>query len=91
MRHLICLLCVTGCVAMSLPADNNGVTADLACETASMVMRLRQEILPAPASDKCERCDGQGVLGDRAKISIKCPDCDGTGRKPVSVCKDCAQ
>lgn len=75
---------------MSLPADS-GVTADLACETASMVMRLRQEMSPTPVSDKCERCDGQGVIGDRANINIKCPDCDGTGKKPTSVCKDCAK
>jgi DnaJ-class molecular chaperone len=78
-----------GCVA-TLP-DDAGVSADLACETARMVVQMRQEIRPTPTPDagKCERCDGTGVLGDRASIKIKCHDCDGTGKKPSSVCKDC--
>ena len=84
MRYLLCLLiAVIGCVA-SLP-DDHGVSADMACETARMVTRLRQEIAPTPASDKCENCHGKGTLGD-GKISTKCPDCGGTGKKPKSVC-----
>lgn len=88
MRYLICLLLVSGCVMASLPSDD-GVSADLACETARMVVQLRHEIAPTPASDNCERCDGQGVIGDRANINIKCPDCGGTGKKPKSVCLNC--
>lgn len=88
MRYLICLLCVSGCVVASLPADD-GVSADLACETAKMVVQLRQEIAPTPASDKCERCDGTGSIGDRSSINMKCPDCDGTGKNPKSVCANC--
>lgn len=85
MRFLICLLFVSGCVAISMPADD-GISADLACEAARMVVQLRSEIAPTPASDKCERCEGRGVLGDNAGIRITCPDCRGTGKKVQSVC-----
>ena len=69
MRYLLCLLiAVIGCVA-SLP-DDHGVSADLACETARMVVQLRQEIAPTPASDKCENCV-DGFIGD-GKIKITC-------------------
>ena len=86
MRYLVCLLCVSGCVVASLPADD-GITADLACETARMVVKLRQEIAPTPASDLCERCGGTGVIGDRASINIPCPDCKGTGKKAKEAAK----
>jgi DnaJ-class molecular chaperone len=69
---------LVGCVA-TLPGDN-GVTADLACETARMVVQLRHEIAPSPASDKCENCDGTGKIGD-GRIVMPCPICKGTGRK----------
>jgi hypothetical protein len=68
---------LVGCVA-TLPGDN-GVTADLACETARMVVQLRQEIAPSPASDKCDNCV-DGFIGD-GKIKIVCPICKGTGKK----------
>ena len=59
MRFLLAFTVVlAGCVA-TLPGDN-AVTADLACETARMVVRLRQEIAPAPVSDECENCNGTG-------------------------------
>jgi DnaJ-class molecular chaperone len=80
MRFLVCLLLVSGCVAASMPPDD-GISADLACETARMVLQMRQEIPPTPVSDKCERCQGTGFIGDRAAIKIKCPDCNGTGKK----------
>jgi DnaJ-class molecular chaperone len=86
-RWIVCLsVALAGCVA-TLPSDH-GITADLACETARMVVQLRQEIAPAPASDKCENCHGTGKLGD-GRIVTKCPVCDGTGKKPKSVCRDC--
>jgi len=69
---------LVGCVA-TLPGDN-GVTADLACETARMVVQLRHEIAPSPASDKCDNCDGTGKIGD-GRIVMPCPICKGTGRK----------
>ena len=88
MRFLVCLLVVSGCVMASIPPDD-GLTADLACETARMVTHLRQEIAPTPVTDLCERCGGKGVIGDRAQINITCPDCGGTGKKPKSVCLNC--
>jgi len=80
MRWIICLsIALAGCVA-TLPSDPS-VTADLACETARMVVQLRQEITPspAPASDRCENCV-DGFIGD-GKIKIVCPVCKGTGKK----------
>ena len=79
MRFLLAFAVVlVGCVA-TLPGDN-GVTADLACETARMVVQLRHEIAPSPASDKCDNCDGTGKIGD-GRIVMPCPICKGTGRK----------
>jgi DnaJ-class molecular chaperone len=69
---------LVGCVA-TLPSDH-GVTADLACETARMVVQLRHEIAPSPASDKCDNCDGTGKIGD-GRIVMPCPICKGTGKK----------
>jgi DnaJ-class molecular chaperone len=87
MRFLVCLLVVSGCVVASMPPDD-GLTADLACETARMVTQLRQEIAPTPVTDECENCHGKGTLGD-GTISTKCPACGGTGKKPKSVCTNC--
>jgi len=87
MRFLVCLLVVSGCVVASIPPDD-GLTADLACETARMVTQLRQEIAPTPVTDECENCHGKGTLGD-GKISTTCPVCGGTGKKPKSVCTNC--
>ena len=78
MRFLLAFAVVlVGCVA-TLPGDN-GVTADLACETARMVVQLRHEIAPSPANDKCDNCVN-GFIGD-GKIKIVCPICKGTGKK----------
>ena len=78
MRFLLAFAVVlVGCVA-TLPGDN-GVTADLACETARMVVQLRNEIAPSPASDRCDNCV-DGFIGD-GKIKIVCPICKGTGKK----------
>ncbi len=78
MRFLLAFCVVlVGCVA-TLPGDN-GVTADLACETARMVVQLRNEIAPSPTSDKCDNCV-DGFIGD-GKIKIVCPICKGTGKK----------
>ena len=88
MRFLLCLVVVLiGCVA-TLPEDHT-LSADIACETARMVVQLRHEIAPTPVSDKCENCDGTGKIGDRANIVMTCHVCGGTGKKMKSVCKDC--
>lgn len=77
-RWLCCLLiAVGGCVA-GVP-DDPAVTADLACEAARLVVQLRAEPAPAPASDVCTNCGGTGKLGD-GRIEVKCPACDGTGK-----------
>lgn len=71
--------------------DYPDVYADLACETAYATVRDRQQIKPspAPASDKCENCDGTGKIGD-GRIVMTCPECKGTGKKlkSVLVCPD---
>lgn len=87
MRFLLCLCVVLfGCVA-SLPEDHT-LSADIACETARLVVQMRREIAPTPVSNACENCDGTGKIGD-GKIVMTCPVCRGTGKKLVSVCKDC--
>jgi DnaJ-class molecular chaperone len=45
-----------------------------------MAEKLKQEMAPAPASDKCENCDGTGKIGD-GRIVMTCPVCKGTGKK----------
>ena len=72
------LLFARGCGA---PApEHPDIVADLACETARMSVKLGQEMAPAPASDKCENCDGTGKIGD-GRIVMTCPVCKGTGKK----------
>lgn len=81
MRYLLAFLVVAaGCVA-SIPSDNS-VSADLAAETARMVVRMRQEIPPAPAppaDGKCRNCEGRGYVGD-GTVKVKCQPCNGTGK-----------
>jgi hypothetical protein len=81
MRFLLAFLVVmVGCVA-TLPSDHS-ITADLAAETARMVVQMRQEIppTPAPPSDgKCTNCV-DGFIGD-GRVKIVCPVCKGTGKK----------
>jgi DnaJ-class molecular chaperone len=68
---------LVGCVA-SLPRDD-GITADLACEAAREIVRVRQSIQPAPKNNVCKNCDGTGKIGD-GKIVMTCPVCKGTGK-----------
>lgn len=87
MRWLVCMAVMTvGCVA-SIPQGDTSISADLANETARMVILSRREIRPAPqpASDDCERCGGRGFIGDTASIRIKCETCKGTGKKPKAT------
>ena len=79
MRYLLPLIVLlSGCVA-TLP-DDPTLTADLACETARLVVQLRNEIAPSPASDECDNCDGTGKIGD-GRIVLTCPVSKGTGKK----------
>lgn len=82
MRWLLPFIVVlVGCVA-TLPSDD-GLTADIAAETARMVVQLRQQIppTPAPPSDgKCIPCNGTGTLPTDGRIVIKCEACGGTGK-----------
>jgi len=78
---------VTGVMLMGIPGcgdappvDRPDIVADIACETARMVVSLSGEMAPAPASDKCENCDGTGKLGDGRIVTV-CPACKGTGKK----------
>ena len=91
MRFILAFLVVmAGCVA-TLPGDN-GLTADLAAETARMVVQMRQEIAPTPAppSDgKCKVCGGTGTMPTDGRIVITCNACGGTGREPKSVVVKC--
>lgn len=87
----ILLVVIAGC---RQPVDFPDAHADLACETAYAITRDRQHLKPspAPASDKCENCDGTGKIGD-GRIVMTCPVCKGTGKKAASVmvtkpCKD---
>jgi hypothetical protein len=72
-----------GCVA-SLPTDP-GISADLAVETARMVVAGRAAPpAPTPDSDRCENCNGTGKIGD-GRIVLECPECSGTGNASKSV------
>lgn len=72
-------------ITVALPLSQRAdIAADLACNTARMIVRHRNEVAPAPVSDKCINCDGTGILGD-GKIKKTCGECGGTGKTPKSV------
>ncbi len=77
---------VTGVMLLGVPScgvvhpDHPDIVADLACETARMAEKLKQEMAPAPKSDTCDNCDGTGKIGD-GRIVMTCPVCKGTGKK----------
>lgn len=80
--------------------DYPDVYADLACETAYAILKDRAEVHPspppappAPNSDKCQACNGTGLMPTDGRIRIECQECRGTGKKTKSVlvqpaCKD---
>lgn len=84
MRWVIAFAFVfVGCVA-SVPGDTS-ITADLACETARMVVLTRSQLppspAPAPSGDKCENCNGSGKVRSGDGIAVfTCPVCKGTGK-----------
>jgi hypothetical protein len=77
---------VTGVMLLGVPScgvvqpDHPDIVADLACETARMAEKLKQEMAPAPKGDTCDNCDGTGKIGD-GRIVMNCPVCKGTGKK----------
>ena len=81
---------VAGVFALVSSVATSSIDAELACETARMVVKLRATPDATPKSDKCSNCGGSGKLGD-GKISVTCPVCNGTGKPVVSVLKrpDC--
>lgn len=85
MRWIICMAAMTvGCVA-SMPPGDTSISADLANETARMVILSRRDIRPAPqpVSDQCENCGGRGRVRSGDGLSeFTCPVCKGTGKKP---------
>lgn len=86
-RWVFCFAMVfVGCVA-SIPPGDTSITADLAVEGSRAAILSRREIRPAPPvppSDQCDRCEGRGYIGDQASIRIKCPACDGTGKRKTT-------
>ena len=81
---------VCGVFALVSSMATSSIDAELACETARMVVRLRATPDATPKSDKCGNCNGTGKIGD-GKIVMTCPVCNGTGKPVVSVLKrpDC--
>lgn len=85
---------LVGCVA-TIPADN-GLTADLACESAREIVLLRQlppapEPTPAPG-ECCNQCKGTGYIthGDGHRTPCPCPPtCVCKKPKAATECKDC--
>ncbi len=82
MRFLVAIvLVIIGCVA-TVPADHT-LSADIACETARMVMQMRQAVAPTPPpkpeDGKCGVCKGTGKMPTDGRIVITCNACDGTG------------
>jgi hypothetical protein len=82
MRYVVCMtVVVVGCVA-TLP-DDPTITADIAAETAREILRLRQEVAPAPApkpGDNCGPCNGTGKLPTDGRVLVQCGACGGTGK-----------
>jgi len=86
MRWLpVLALVLSGCVDAN-PVDPS-IAADLACEGARVAVLYRlMPPAPAPASDKCDNCDGKGKVRSGDGISVfTCPVCKGTGKRAKSV------
>ena len=81
---------VAGVFALVSSVATSSIDAELACETARMVVKLRATPDATPNADKCTNCNGTGKIGD-GKIVMTCPVCNGTGKPVVSVLKrpDC--
>lgn len=84
MRFLVVfMVLMVGCVA-TLP-DDPTISADLACEAARAVVRLRATHALTPdgkpkPGDKCQPCNGTGKLPTDGRIVLQCESCGGTGR-----------
>jgi DnaJ-class molecular chaperone len=82
---------VCGVFALMSAVATSSIDAELACETARMVVRLRATPDATPKTTVCLNCNGTGKIGDNTKIVMTCPVCNGTGKPVVSVLKrpDC--
>ena len=80
---------VCGVFALVSSMATSSIDAELACETARMVVKLRATPDATPKA-VCSNCGGSGKLGD-GKIVLTCAVCNGTGKPVVSVLKrpDC--
>lgn len=85
--RVLVIACVlaTGCSQPSLHVGDASITADLACETAHMLIGLSNAPPPAPPKPEvCENCNGTGKVGD-GRVGVTCPVCKGTGKPVKSV------
>jgi len=73
---IVFMVASIGCVA-SLP-DDPSISADLAVETARMVIAAPPA--PTPDAGECSNCNGTGKIGD-GKIVMPCGECGGDGVK----------
>ena len=55
---------VCGVFALLSAVGTSSIDAELACETARMVVKLRATPDATPKSDKCSNCNGTGKIGD---------------------------
>lgn len=76
----VMVVIASGCEAplQLSPSVDASITAELACEASFAILSSRAP--DAPASDKCDNCNGTGKIGD-GKIVLECPACGGTGKK----------
>ena len=82
---LIACVLATGCSQPPLHVGDASITADLACETAHMLVGLKNAPPPAPPKPEvCENCNGTGKVGD-GRVGVTCPVCKGTGKPVKSV------
>lgn len=88
---VVCLP-LAGCVNKLAPGDCS-ITADLACETACVLLRPPAQPDKPSDGDKCQNCGGTGKVGD-GRVAVKCAACDGTGKakksQPVAAKQPCA-
>ena len=57
----------------SQPPDRPDIAADLACETARMVVKIRQEPAPAPPAGCCKKCTNGKVKSGDGLAWVPCP------------------
>ena len=79
-------LLLTGCGPIPQDKTNDAEKAAVASELAKHVTKDGDTPTPNPddpESDVCDNCGGTGQVGD-GRVSVVCPVCNGTGKKPKS-------